>query len=370
MGGGSGEGAAAPLAIFILEADAHASAGQLDAWRAATAALFDASPIAADDTGFSASIRSYAIGPLLFGRSAGVAQHFVRDHSVVARSGVDHLFVQLYVAGGYRGTTSAGEILVEPGDISVLDLAETFETVANGPFDNLNLIVPRAMLAQAGIDVEPLHGLVFRRDNPLTQLLGNHLAVLDQLVGSMQIADGEAAADVAFSLLVASLRHAPEQGERVAIDSVLGRARGVIEANLADPALNADRIAQECGMSRASLYRLFEAVGGVAAYIRLVRMRRALFELSGVDGTNARVAAVALRCGYENATSFTRAFQGTFGVSPTAVRLSAQRRWPHSAVGGAATNGENPLTDWIRNLIVRRVQGIDGAADGAESTID
>lgn len=367
MGGGSGEGAAAPLAIFMLERDAYPPHEQRAAWCAATAALFDCAPVAPDDPAFSGTIRSYAIGPLLFGRSTSVAMRFVRDHSVVARSGVDHLLVQLYVSGGYRGATSGGDIRVEPGDISVLDLAETFETVASGPFDNLNLIVPRAMLAQAGIDVEPLHGLVFRRDNPVTQLLGNHLAVLDQLVGSMQVADGEAAADVAFSLLVASLRHAPDQGERVAIDSDLARARGVIEVNLADPELNADRIAQACGMSRASLYRLFEPSGGVAAYIRLVRMRRALFELSRTDGAGARVAAVALRCGYENATSFTRAFQATFGVSPMAVRLSAQRRWPHSATNGARSADENPLTDWIRNLLVRRVQGIE---DGPEIAID
>ncbi len=365
MGGGSGEGAGAPLAIFMLQAGAHPPAEQQAAWCAATAALFDSVPLIADDPDFTGTIRSYAIGPLLFGRSASVAQRFMRDRGAVARSGVDHLLVQLYVSGGYRGTTSAGDILVEAGDISVLDLAETFETVASDAFDNLNLIVPRAMLAQAGIDVEPLHGLVFRRDNPITQLLGNHLAALDRLVGSMQVADGEAAADVLFSLLVASLRHAPDRGERIAIDAVLGRARGVIEENLADPALNADWIAQRCAMSRASLYRLFEPSGGVAAYIRLVRMRRALFELSRADRSDARVAAVALRCGYANATSFTRAFQATFGVSPMAVRLSAQRRWPHSAAHDAGAGEENPLTDWIRNLLIRRVQGIDDRVETA-----
>lgn len=355
MGDGSGNGAGAPLVVFAMDADADAPAEQLETWRAATAALFDASPTAADDAPFTASIRSYSIGPLLFGRTASVAQHFVRDSKVVARSGVDHLFVQLYVSGGYRGTTSTGPILVEPGDISVLDLAESFETVATGPFDNLNLIVPRAMLAQAGIDVEPLHGLVFRREHALTQLLGNHFIALDGLADSMTVADGEAAADVAFSLLVASLRHAPERADRIAIDPAVSNARRFIESHLADPDLNADRIASECAMSRASLYRLFEPVGGVAAYIRLLRMRRALFELSRTDGAGARVAAVAMRCGYENATSFTRAFQASFGVPPTAVRLSAQRHWPPKA--GSGQGGEHPLSDWIRHLLVRHAQG-------------
>jgi AraC-like DNA-binding protein len=355
MGGGLGEGVGAPLAVFTMEADASASTEQLAVWRSATAPLFDISPVGEAGDVFTASIRSYSIGPLLFGRTSSVAQQFVRDHRVVARSGVDHLFVQLYVSGGYRGSTSTGSILVEPGDISVLDLAETFDTVASGPFDNLNLIVPRAMLAQAGIDVEPLHGLVFRRDHALTQFLGNHLVALDGLAESMTVADGEAAADVAFSLLVASLRHAPDRTERIAIDPLVSKARRFIELNLADPNLNADRIASDCAMSRASLYRLFEPMGGVAAYIRLLRMRRALFELSRMDGVDARVAAVALRCGYENATSFTRAFQASFGVPPTAVRLSVQRRWPPSP--GAKQVEEHPLSDWIRNLLVRHARG-------------
>ena len=367
MGGGTGEGAGAPLAIFTMSDDAGTSAEQLATWRAATGALFDSTPVDGSCSAFLGSIRSYAIGPLLFGRTTGEALCFTRDHAVVARSGVDHLFVQLYVTGGYRGATSAGPITVEPGDISILDLAETFETAATGPFDNLNLIVPRAMLAQAGIDVEPLHGLVFPRENPLTQLLGNHFVALDGLAESMTVADGEAAADVAFSLLIATLRHAPGQAERIAIDPEMSRARRFIESRLSDPVLNAERIAIDCAMSRASLYRLFAPLGGVAAYIRLLRMRRALFELSR-GGVDARVAAVALRCGYENATSFTRAFQASFGVPPTAVRLSAQRRWPPSKEG--RNRAENPLTDWIRNLLVRRAQGGgDGTATGG-TTID
>ncbi len=362
MGVGSGSDAQAPLAIFTLNAGDGSPDEQLAAWRAATAALFDSTPADAVDERFTATIRSYAIGPMLFGRSASVAQHFVRDPSVVARSGVDHLLIQLYVAGGYRGTTSAGEICVEPGDISVLDLAATFETQASGAFDNLNLIVPRALLAQAGIDTEALHALVFRRDHPLTQLLGNHLAVLDTLAEAMNVADGEAAADVVLALLTACLRHAPELAMRTPVDTPLARVRHHIEEHLADSSLDARKIASACGMSRATLYRLFEPVGGVAAHVRSLRMRRALFELSRQGGIETRVAAIALRCGYENATSFSRAFHSHFGVPPTAVKLSAQRKWP--AIDAHHDAAEHPLTDWIRHLLTRHARRgeVDAAA--------
>jgi len=354
MGVGSGIGTQAPLAIFTLDAGNGSPDERWEAWRAATAALFDSRPVAGVDVPFTATIRSYSIGPMLFGRSASIAQAFVRDPSVVARSGVDHLLIQLYVAGGYRGTTPAGAICVEEGDISVLDLASTFETQATGAFDNLNLIVPRALIAQAGIDVEALHALVFKRDHPLTQLLGNHLAILDRLAGAMSVADGEAAADVVLSLLTACLRHAPELAMRAPVDTPLARARHYVEEHLADPALDARTIASACGMSRATLYRLFEPVGGVAAHVRSLRMRRALFELSRQGGIETRIAAIALRCGYENATSFSRAFHSHFGVPPTAVKLSAQRKWPSADMHH--DEAEHPLTDWIRHLLVRHAR--------------
>lgn len=346
---------AAPLAIFSLDTATIGADQGIAAWRSATAALFDAEPLDADANAFRAVIRSYAIGPLLFGRAGSTAQRFVRDSAVVARAAIDHLLVQLYVAGGYRGTTTMGPIEVGSGDISVLDLAREFATRADGEFENLNLIVPRAMLVQAGIDVEALHGMVLRSDTALAQLLGNHLASLDRLADTMTVADGEAAADIAAALLVAALRHAPERQAAVTIDPDLARVRGFIDAHLSDSSLDADRIAAGSGMSRAALYRLFEVEGGVVAYLRTQRMRRALFELSRGDGAGPSIAQVAMQCGYENATSFTRAFRSSFGVSPTAVRMSARRRWPPPPVAAvAAAPGEHPLTGWIRNLIARR----------------
>ncbi|MGT2493518.1 hypothetical protein ACU4GD_31100 [Cupriavidus basilensis] len=48
-----------------------------------------------------------------------------------------------------------------------------------------------------------------------------------------------------------------------------------VEANLHDPDLSPDSVLASLHLSRASVYRLFEHEGGLAAYIRSRRLRMA-----------------------------------------------------------------------------------------------
>jgi AraC-like DNA-binding protein len=50
--------------------------------------------------------------------------------------------------------------------------------------------------------------------------------------------------------------------------------RRFFDTHLTSPALEADMLVGNFGLSRASLYRLFSPIGGVAAYIRRERLRR------------------------------------------------------------------------------------------------
>ncbi|MBO9630711.1 MAG: AraC family transcriptional regulator, partial [Shinella sp.] len=71
-------------------------------------------------------------------------------------------------------------------------------------------------------------------------------------------------------------------------------------------------------MSRATLYRLFEPVGGVTDYIRTRRLRAA-FDMLTNDGKRT-VGEVAYACGFPDISTFSRAFRHQFGMSPSEVR--------------------------------------------------
>ena len=62
--------------------------------------------------------------------------------------------------------------------------------------------------------------------------------------------------------------------------------RRFIDTHLASPALETDMLARNFGLSRASLYRLFAPVGGVAGYIRRERLRRVFRDITAPEHAN------------------------------------------------------------------------------------
>ncbi len=96
--------------------------------------------------------------------------------------------------------------------------------------------------------------------------------------------------------------------------AVYGQVRRHVEANLHDPDLTPDSVLQSLRLSRASVYRLFAHEGGLAAYIRSRRLRAAADEL--VRFPHIAVQDIASGLGFNNASSFTRAFRRAYDIAP------------------------------------------------------
>ncbi len=345
-----------PVPGFTFDGTGHTPQEALEVWRAAVRLLFDVEPLGIRP--FNATVNSYKIGPMLFGRARSTAQRFIRDEHVLARGGDHHVLIQLYVKGGYRGTAGSAPIEIRPGDICVLDLASTFRTEADA-FDNLNMAVPRTLLGARLPNMEGLHGLVLPRERGMTQLLGRHLLAMDEIVPELEAEQADDLVDATVALLAATLRRAVyKRGRSEAVDDSVALAiRRYIDANLADPALGAPAIARRFGVSRATLYRLFSRYGSIADYIRRERLRRAFQDLRQGSDRRVHVGRVARRWGFGSDASFARAFRATYGMSPTEARSAAA-----AATGGeASASRSNPLVDWF----AARADG-DHAVDDAK----
>ncbi|MBX9932979.1 MAG: helix-turn-helix domain-containing protein [Methylobacterium sp.] len=89
-------------------------------------------------------------------------------------------------------------------------------------------------------------------------------------------------------------------------------------------------------MSRATLFRLFEADGGVAAYIRERRLLLAIRLLTEGGGAGRpRVSAVAYASGLSDEKTFSPAFKGRFDM--------LQRDAESGAAVGLASNENMPI---------------------------
>ncbi len=339
------------LPTFGFTADQMELGANIAAWREAVATLFDVDELAAGEPGpFRADITSYAMGPVLIGLSRASGQRFRRTPETIARSGVDHLILQLYLRGGYDGIAGTKPIRVRAGDICLFDLAQPLETRATA-FENVTLVVPRPMFGSHLLRVDDLHGLVLPGSGVIARLLAGHLSALLEFAPRMTLDECQSVVEGTVSLLAACLRNELERVEADADHSAMAspsliRVRQYVEANLGSDDLSATSVATNFGLSRASLYRLFAPVGGIADYIRSRRLHRAFFDLANSDARRLRISEVARRWRLGTDAHFTRSFKAAYGITPRAAREAALL----GVKRGSDETSSGTISRWMREI--------------------
>jgi AraC-like DNA-binding protein len=215
------------------------------------------------------------------------------------------------------------QIDLHTGNVGVQDFAHPYAATTTFS-DTLSVYIPRDRVHAA----DALH-----RHSPSTALArstlrGRTLAAsaihLYQRARTARRDDGERLA----GSFVDTLNRVLRDGDLVPSDEdVRARLDAHIRRHLGDPQLGVGALCSIASYSRASIYRLYRADGGVDQYIRALRLRRCLSELSVASRERGVVADVATRWGFTNPSHFTRLFHGQFGVPPSEVlRGSASPR--------------------------------------------
>ena len=97
------------------------------------------------------------------------------------------------------------------------------------------------------------------------------------------------------------------------------QVRGILETHLADEAFGVPELCRALGMSRAQLYRKFQALTGqpVVHYFRMMRLHKARTLL---QNTQRYISEIAFEVGFSDPAHFSRAFREAFGSSPGDIR--------------------------------------------------
>lgn len=106
---------------------------------------------------------------------------------------------------------------------------------------------------------------------------------------------------------------APEGGDPRLMEVV-----SYIEEHLDDPDLGVDRLQSVFCVSRATLYRMFSEIGGVARFIRRQRLVAARQHLR--QHPELAITWLLYELGFGSERQFQRAFQAEFGISPSEWR--------------------------------------------------
>lgn len=293
--------------------------------RTATADICDVIPLTAEDDFHVSSVTMMAGNALLVDSSA-TALEYDRTPAHVARGGLDHYHVTLCMQGEMRFTSGRRELTLRSGDIGLIDMAQPNRTVLTGADDGrcrlIGLILARSVLAPRLAHPNSATATFLPESEPHAQLLADQFAALWHPAvpeaGSVA-ATIEAMADV---VAAAAGRAADADGdvERAERHLYLAMIKRHIGANLESSSLVADDLSRRFRISRASLYRLFQAEGGLARYVQEQSLNRALTLLISPASQGKRLIDLALDLQFSSDSTLVRAFRRQFGVTPGEIR--------------------------------------------------
>lgn len=327
--------------------DARIQADAFEQYRKGCAHLFDVSLLSPEETFFN-RLEGYHLGPVLFARCQGVPQRFERKPSHILIDGADSVMAVLELEGGdWRGDYDGRPAGSHMGQIRIVDMARPFD-MSTGPYRSVHLMTPRAQLEGCG-DLD-FHGLVVSEDSPSGRLLGSHLRALNDVVDSLTIREAEPAAKAIVTLLGgAILAHAePASGDPRPVEKMLlASGRRFVEQRLDDVELSPEAVRRHLGVSRSLLYKAFEPLGGVSAFIQGRRLDQA-FDAILQDRTEQHtLGEIAYRHGFRSDAHFSRAFRARFGVTPGRLRRVGEAARQE---GLSALERPDDVWTWLRSL--------------------
>ncbi|GLK49820.1 AraC family transcriptional regulator [Brevundimonas intermedia] len=338
-------GADARVQASFFDAGQGADHAAVASWTEAMSVMFDVKVAAPSHGAFHGRAGGYGFGELLVGHSRSTAQSFSRSRYRTAQDGLSHYLVQFYPEGACGPRDATSDAWTRPGDLLIVDLAQPLDTAATD-YENMNLIIPRRLLAPLIRQPDDVHLKIVPREDPLVSLLRGHLSLLTELAPSLGRDQAALLVEPTVALAAAAINgHLNEASRSSANQSLVEQICRRIETRLADPTLSAAETAAAFAISERKLYYLFQPLGGFSAYVQQRRLRAVRDRLLDPRGREKRIGAIAAAFGFSHRSNFVAAFRNLYGMTPRELR------------GLAASNGasepmrsEEDWRSWIVNL--------------------
>jgi AraC-like DNA-binding protein len=109
-------------------------------------------------------------------------------------------------------------------------------------------------------------------------------------------------------------------------------------------------IAAGLGISRSTLYALFEPEGGIESYVFARRLDRAFDTIVNDSARASGLGEIAFAIGFKSEAHFSRAFLARFGLKPREVRRLAMAPGLQASSLNDDGSAAMTLSDWVKML--------------------
>lgn len=231
----------------------------------------------------------------------------------------DAYFAVLLLDGRYRLRQHGREAFPQVGDWALYDATQAHRIDCPDRFAKLLVAIPRPLLRARLPGVEHCTALRLPGEQGLAAVAGALARTALAQAATLKADETALIAEQLQDLLVkafAELR--PARFELSASRAAaLDRAKRHIESRLADPELNAARLARELGLSARYLNDLFGAENtSLMRYVRERRLARCAAELRAGPPACRNLTALALRWGFNDMAHFSRVFKQRYACPP------------------------------------------------------
>ncbi|TCJ96436.1 helix-turn-helix domain-containing protein [Nocardia alba] len=221
------------------------------------------------------------------------------------------------------------------GDLHMMDLNAPYDfrwmgaggsTCLHVPLDQLDLPIERIRRAAPHLSRSPFYRLVAGHITEMTRQADRLSAdPTARLTGSASV-------DLIRGLLLSTSEPEYRDGAVIPSQIMLAEIRGYVRRNLADPDLDAARIARALNISVRLLYKTCAAADySLAQWIISQRLDRIRDDLTRPHLRHQSIAVIALRWGFRDPSHFARRFRATYGVTPREWRRTTTEDGGHAA---------------------------------------
>lgn len=273
---------------------------------------------------FRAQLRAGSVGSIGLVSFANSAMSVTHTQCHIAHTNTDELLVCRQFGGRVALEQDGRHVVLEPGDITLIDPRLPYEGRFSDASDVLVLKVPRPFMEARLGQIREMTARAIKPCTAETGLLSASLAMLPAHTQDLGSTAEALLEPHLLDLITVSVgRTMGQDGLRTTSSRALVRVRlrAVIEARLADRTLDAGAVARAAGVSvryaNAVLADEGTSIVQLVQERRLARCRQALEDPMQRGRT---VSEIAYGWGFSDMTHFGRRFKISYGVLPSAYR--------------------------------------------------
>lgn len=234
----------------------------------------------------------------------------------------DYFCASFVLSGGFLVDQWDRTVEARPGDLAIFDCGRPSKMVLSSQ-DNLSLIIPKQRFPATSASERAFQNTLIAHEKLLAPLAQCYTSLAGELLRHSK-PELTSLLNACISLLPvaagcfdAGSRHSNAvRGQKVFRIIV-----EFIEDNLTSSGLSAMVVAAELGISDRYVHRLFAVRGTTfSAYVSEMRLKRIRAELESSSHSVEPISSLAYRWGFNDISTFNKAFKQRFGLSPRNYR--------------------------------------------------